>query len=351
MRAALFEGIDQLALREVPTPTLADDESLILRVHACAVCGSDIRILHHGNPRVVPPQIIGHEVAGEVVAVGSRVTRFKVGDRLATGADVPCGECEWCRQGLGNNCAINYAIGYQFPGGFAEYMPLNGMTLRYGAVHVIPTGLSYDEATLAEPLGCCINGLEMCQIKLGDRVVVIGAGPAGCMTMRLARSFGALKVIAVQRSRARLELARELGGANVVICSQDGDPVQAVLEATGGQGADVVITANSSVETHEQALLMARNRGRINFFGGLGKGARPITLESNLVHYKELLVTGSHGSVPRQHRLALDVLAAGVINARDYITYTMPLGRIAEAFRAAEGHDGLKVVVHPQEAG
>jgi L-iditol 2-dehydrogenase len=351
MRAALFEGIDQLALREVPTPTLADDESLILRVHACAVCGSDIRILHHGNPRVVPPQIIGHEVAGEVVAVGSRVTRFKVGDRLATGADVPCGECEWCRQGLGNNCAINYAIGYQFPGGFAEYMPLNGMTLRYGAVHVIPTGLSYDEATLAEPLGCCINGLEMCQIKLGDRVVVIGAGPAGCMTMRLARSFGALKVIAVQRSRARLELARELGGANVVICSQDGDPVQAVLEATGGQGADVVITANSSVETHEQALLMARNRGRINFFGGLGKGARPIALESNLVHYKELLVTGSHGSVPRQHRLALDVLAAGVINARDYITHTMPLGRIAEAFRAAEGHDGLKVVVHPQEAG
>ncbi|MFH1084912.1 MAG: alcohol dehydrogenase catalytic domain-containing protein, partial [Chloroflexota bacterium] len=138
MRAALFEGLDQLALRVVPDPVLPDEESLLLKVHACAVCGSDIRILHHGNPRVQPPQIIGHEVAGEVVAVGSRVTRFKVSDRLATGADVPCGECDWCRQGLANNCAINYAIGYQFPGGFAEYILLNQLTVRLGPLTRIP---------------------------------------------------------------------------------------------------------------------------------------------------------------------------------------------------------------------
>ncbi|MFH1086310.1 MAG: zinc-binding dehydrogenase, partial [Chloroflexota bacterium] len=204
---------------------------------------------------------------------------------------------------------------------------------------------------LAEPLGCCINGLELCNVKLGDTVAVIGAGPAGCMLMRLARSFGALRVIAVQRSRARLEVARTLGGADAVICSQDGDPVPAVLAATDGQGADVVITANSSVETHEQALRMARNRGRINLFGGLGRGARPIALESNLIHYKELLLTGSHGSVPRQHRLALEVLAAGVIRASDYITHTFPLDQIGDAFRGAERRDGLKVIVHPHEGG
>ena len=112
MLAAVFTGLEQMELREVPIPALEDEESLLLKVHACAVCGSDIRIYHHGNPRVVPPQIIGHEIAGEVVAVGSRVTQFQVGDRLATGADVPCGVCSWCRSGLGNNCAINYAIGY-----------------------------------------------------------------------------------------------------------------------------------------------------------------------------------------------------------------------------------------------
>ena len=350
MKAAVFEGLERLVVREVPHPDLPDDDSLILKLHACAVCGSDIRIFHHGNPRVRPPQIIGHEVAGEVVAVGSKVTRFKVGDRVATGADVPCGECHWCRNGLGNNCATNYAIGYQFPGGFAEYMPLNALTVRHGAVHLIPPQLDYDEATLAEPLGCCINALELCHIRLGDTVVVIGAGPAGCMLMRLARSFGAARVLAVQRSAARVEAARRLGGADEVICTQDTDPVAGVLHASGGEGADVVITANSSVETHEQALRMVRNRGRINFFGGLPRGSLPIALESNLVHYKELLITGSHGSVPRQHRLALDLLAAKTIEASGFITHTFPLDEIAAAFAAAEGHLGMKVVVHPHQS-
>ncbi len=347
MKAAVYEGLDLLSVCQVPDPVLPDEDSLILRVDACAVCGSDIRIYHHGNPRVHPPQILGHEVAGQVVAVGSRVTRFQVGDRVATGADVPCGECRWCREGLGNNCATNYAIGYQFPGGFAQYMPLNAVTVRYGAVHHIPASLSADEATLAEPLACCINGLELCNITLGDTVVVIGAGPAGCMLMRLARSYGAIRVLAVQRSRARVQEALRLGGADEVFCTQDADPIAAVHQATGGEGADVAITANSSAETHAQALQMVRNRGRVNFFGGLPKGSPSISLDSNLVHYKELVLTGSHGSVPRQHRLALDLLAGGVIRAADYITHTFALDEIAAAFAAAEGHIGMKVVVHP----
>lgn len=349
MKAAILEGIDRLTLGDWPDPTLPDEDSLILKVHACAVCGSDIRILHYGNPRVKPPQIIGHEVAGEVVAVGRNVARFRLGDRVAIGADVPCGECHWCREGLGNNCAINYAIGYQFQGGFAEYMPLNALTLRFGAVHLIPEPLGYDAATLAEPLACCLNGLEMCDLRPGATVVVIGAGPAGCMLMRASRLYGATRVIAVQRSRARLEAARTVGGADVVICAEEVDPVEAVREVTGGEGADAVITANSSVETHTQALRMVRNRGVVNLFGGLPRGAPPILLESNLIHYKELRLTGSHGSVPRQHRLALDLLATGVVRAEELITHRFGLGEIHAAFAAAEGHAGLKVVVHPHE--
>ena len=119
--------------------------------------------------------------------------------------------------------------------------------------------------------------------------------------------------------------------------------------ATGGQGADVVLTANSSVQTHEMALKMVGNRGRVNLFGGVPSGAPPIALESNLIHYKELFLTGSHGSVPRQHRLALDVLAAGVIDAKQYITHIYPLSQIEKAFDAAEGHAGMKVIVRPQK--
>ncbi len=349
MKAAVYEGLGQLRLRELADPQLSDADSLILRVHACAVCGSDIRILRYGNPRVHPPQIIGHEVAGEVVEVGANVTRFRVGDRVAVGADVPCGVCEWCREGLANNCETNYAIGYQFPGGFAQYMMLNALTVRLGPVHHIPAELTYDEATLAEPLGCCINGLEQSRLQLGDTVVVIGAGPAGCMLMRLARLFGATRVLAIQRSRQRLWAAQELGQADEVICSQDVDPVQAVWDLTRGRGADVVITANASVETHEQALRMVRNRGRINFFGGLPGGSRPIALESNLVHYKELCITGCHGSIARQHRLALEILARRAIEPEPFITHRFPLERIQEAFAVAEAHTGIKVVVHPWE--
>ncbi|MHB9034871.1 MAG: alcohol dehydrogenase catalytic domain-containing protein, partial [Anaerolineae bacterium] len=348
MKAAVLEGIDRMVVRDVPDPVLEDDSSVILRVHACAVCGSDIRIYHYGNPRVHPPQVIGHEVAGEVIAVGSQVTRLHVGERVAISADVPCGICNWCRDGLGNMCATNYAIGYQFPGGFAEMMPLNATTVRFGAVHQIPDNLSYAEASLAEPLACVINGLELCRIALGETVVVIGAGPAGCMLMRLARSFGASRVLAVQRSASRVEVARKLGAADAVFCSQETDPVAAVLEATHGEGADVIITANSSVESHVQALQMARNRGRINFFGGLPKGSPAINLDSNLVHYKELALTGSHGSVPRQHRLALELISAGIIKASEYITHHFPLEEIDKAFQAAEGRAGMKVVVHPQ---
>lgn len=351
MKATVLEGIDRMVVRNVPDPVLEDSASVILKVHACAVCGSDIRIYHHGNPRVHPPQVIGHEVAGEVAAVGSEVTHLRVGDRVAISADVPCGVCNWCRDGLGNMCATNYAIGYQFPGGFAEMMPLNAITVRFGAVHHIPENLSYDEASLAEPLACVINGLELCRIALGETVVVIGAGPAGCMLMRLARSYGATRVLAVQRSAARMEVAERLGGADAVFSSQNSDPVAAVLEATHGEGADVVITANSSVESHVQALQMARNRGRINFFGGLPKGSPAISLESNLIHYKELTLTGSHGSVPRQHRLALELISSGVMRARDYITHRFSLDEIDEAFKAAEGRAGMKVVVHPQSDG
>src|ERR1035437_4121897 len=120
MKAAVLQALNEMTITEVPTPTPGQGE-VLLKVRACAVCGSDVRIFHHGNPRVTPPVIIGHEVAGEVVAVGSGVDKFAVGDRVAIGADVPCGKCEMCKGGFGNNCAINYAIGYQFPGGFAEY--------------------------------------------------------------------------------------------------------------------------------------------------------------------------------------------------------------------------------------
>jgi len=345
MKAAVLEAQDKIAVHQVPDPEI-DDYSALLRVEAAAICGSDVRILHHGNPRVKPPAIIGHEAAGVVVKVGQHVTRVKVGDRVAIGADVPCGQCHWCRNGLGNNCAINYAIGYQIPGAFAEYMKLDRLVLEEGPVTPFSDRLSFEEAALAEPLACAINGMELVNMGLGKTVVIIGLGPIGCAMIDLARVMGATKVIGVQRSKTRMEIAK-FYQADVYIDSSSEDVVARCREETGGDGPDIVITACGSVEAHEQAIEMVAHRGYVNLFGGLKKDARPMCVLSNTIHYKECFVTGSHGSVPRHHELAVRLLEKGMVRVKPLISHHFPLDRINDAFEAMEGRAGMKVIVHP----
>jgi L-iditol 2-dehydrogenase len=346
MKAAVYLDKDKMEVREVPTPK-PDADSILVKVRACAVCGSDIRIFHHGNSRVKPPQILGHEAAGEVVEAGANVTRFKKGDRVAIGADVPCGECPFCEAGIGNNCQINYAMGYQFAGSFAEYVLLNKTVVNYGPVHKIPGNLGFDEAALAEPLACVLNAVELTNIRLGDTVAIIGAGPIGCMIIPIAYMSGASKVIVVQRSRPRLENARKFN-ADAYICSSEEDAISRVLEETGGLGADVIFTANPSPQSHADSLKMAKNRARINFFGGLPAGST-VTLDTNIIHYKELIVCGAHGSLPRHHQQALDLIAAGRPDIKPFISHHFALDDINEAFATAEGHKGMRVVVQPWE--
>jgi len=345
MLAAVLEDLEKLVVKEVPTPEI-DDDSVLVQVKACAVCGSDIRMFHHGNNRLRPPAIMGHEAAGQVAKVGRNVTKFKVGDRVALGGDVPCGECTFCRAGIGNNCQVNYAMGYQFPGSFAEYVHLNRMVVDHGPVTLVPDHVSFEEAALAEPLGCILNALELCMVRLGDVLVVIGTGPLGCMLMEVGRRMGCTKVIAVNRSRPRLEMAREFG-ADVLICSGEEDAIARVLEETDGLGADVLLTACPSPSAQADAIKMARNRARINFFGGLPKGQSEVVIDTNIIHYKELYVLGSHGCLPRHHEQAVQLIASGAIDMKRYISDRFPLRNAREAFAAAEARGGRRVVVVP----
>lgn len=346
MKAAILKGIDNMIVGECEKP-VCDGDSMLVRVRACAVCGSDIRIFHSGNSRVEYPAIIGHEMSGEVAEIGERVRGYKIGDRIAIGADVPCGECETCRAGYGNNCQINYAMGYQFSGGFAEYVLLNRTVMLYGPIKKLGDKISYPEAALAEPLGCVINALSLTPVKLGETAVVIGAGPIGMMLCEVLKAMGAACVILINRSKPRLEMAKEKNIADLYCCSGDEDSIKFVLDNTKGTGADVIFTANSSSDTQKDALVMAKNRGKVNFFGGLPRNNSLVTLDTNIIHYKELIVSGAHGATPKCHAEAVSMIESGRIDVKKFITHKFSLDKINEAFKAAEEHGGLRVVVEP----
>lgn len=345
MKAAVLEELSKLVVKEVPTPVI-DDDSALLRVESVAICGSDLRISKFGNPRVKTPAIIGHELAGVVVKVGKNVKRVKEGQRVAVGADVPCGQCHWCRNGFGNNCSVNYAVGYQIPGGFAEYMVLTKLLLEEGPVTPFAESLSFDEASLAEPLACAINGLELVNMSLGKTIVIMGMGPIGCMMIDLSRMMGATKVICTQRSKLRMGIAKGYN-ADVYIATDEEDVVARCYRETQGEGPDVVITTCGSVEAHEQAIQMVAHRGYVNLFGGLGKDVRPLSVLSNVIHYKECFVTGSHGCVPRHHEMAVRIIEKGLVRVKPLITHVYPLEKINDAFATMESRQGMKIIVHP----
>ncbi|NPV54162.1 MAG: alcohol dehydrogenase catalytic domain-containing protein [Firmicutes bacterium] len=345
MKAAVVHALNDLRIEEVPEPALLDD-SVMIRVEACAICGTDLRIYRRGDKRAKLPQVIGHETAGIIEAAGPLVKGLKVGDRVTVAPGISCGSCRSCQRGYQNLCENMISIGYAWPGGFAQYHVPPGKAITEGFVNKIPDGVSYEDASLAEIIACCINGQERVGINEGDTVVVIGAGPAGCVHVELARARGAGKIILANRSPGRLEAARKFS-ADVFVNAGQEDLVARVFQETDGWGADVVIVACASKEAQAQAVQMVAKRGRISFFGGLAHSDSLNTLDANIVHYRECIITGASSSTGRGNREALELIASGKIDTRKLITHVIPLDQIEEGFRLMESREGMKVVVKP----
>lgn len=346
MKAAFLTGPQSLEVRDVSAPACPPD-GLVLEMRACGVCGSDVRRWREGPPPGEPHLIQGHELAGAVVEVGAHVTRFKVGDRLAVAPDIHCGACWYCRRGLVNLCPALTLLGITpgLDGGFAERVMLSGDLLRNGVVHHMPDGLSWHEGALAETLSSVLAAHAKCQTALGETVVVLGAGPVGCLHVVVAQARGAAVIVAEPNPTRRAAAARFAPEA--VIDVTQTDVVAEVKRLTGGLGADVVICANPVASTQTQAVEMARRGGRIVLFGGLPKADPMVRLNANHIHYGEQVVLGAFSYHPRFHEEALEVLRRKVVQADQFITHTRPLSRIAEAFQIAASGQALKVMVEP----
>jgi L-iditol 2-dehydrogenase len=346
MRAARFHAPGDIRLEDVAEPT-AGPGDVVIRVRNCSTCGTDVKISRHGHHHIVPPRTMGHEIAGEISEVGDGVSGYAVGDRVQVIAAIPCGVCPDCRAGRMTVCPNQTSMGYHYDGAFAQYCRVPAVVLAVDGLNRIPEGVGFPEASVAEPLACVINGQELVRVAKGDDVVVLGAGPIGCLHVRLARANGAARVVLVDLNHARLEHAAELARPDAAVWSGDQDPVAAVMALTGGRGVDVAITATASGAAQEQALQMVARRGRLSLFGGLPKDRPTITLDANLVHYRELMLVGANGSSPEHNARALDHIATGVVPVADLITHRLPLDDVLDGLEIVADGEAIKVTIEP----
>jgi L-iditol 2-dehydrogenase len=245
-------------------------------------------------------------------------------------------------------CQNQTSVGYQYDGGFAEYMIVPQQVLKVDGLNRIPDNVGYDEASAAEPFACAINAQELLDIEEGDTLVVFGAGPIGCMHIRIARGVHKVgKVFLVDVNAERLQMSADAVQPDEVINGAEVDVVERVMELTGGRGADVIITATAANVTQEQAIAMAARNGRISFFGGLPKTNPTITCDSNVVHYRQLHIHGANGSAPSHNKRALEYISTGQVPVKDLITEHIPLDRALEAFDIVKAGTAIKVTVEP----
>jgi L-iditol 2-dehydrogenase len=343
MKAAYLIGPQTVELRDVAEP-VAPDGGLVLDVKACGICGSDLRRWKEGPPKEVEGIIPGHEGAGIVADVGRGVTRYAPGDYLAIAPDVHCGGCYYCQRGLYNLCDTLRFVGVtpEFPGALAEKLVLTEEVLTHGIVHPMPAGMSFIEASLAEPSCSVLASHQRAGTGPGDTVVVVGAGPIGCLHVVVARARGARVVVSEPRATRRA-LAERFEPQAIVDPGAE-DMKSRVQEVTGGVGADIVICANPIAQTQTEAVEIVRKRGKVILFGGLPRANPMVTLDSNRIHYGEIEVFGAFSYHPTVHELALDLIQRKVIRADLLATHTFSLKEIGRAFEAAAG-EALKVVV------
>ena len=342
MKAAVLYGKEDLKVESVAVPTIETGD-LLVRVQAALTCGTDVKVFRRGYHArmIVPPALFGHELAGDIVAVGSHVSGFRAGQRVVAANSAPCGACFYCRKGNANLCEDLLFNN----GAYAEYMRIPSRIVEKNT-YVIPDHISYQDAALIEPLACVMRGLEETGLKRDDTCTVIGLGPIGLMFVRLAKVRGA-RVIAIGRRKTQVDRAARIGADEVLIGADGADVVSEVRRLTGGHGVDVAIEAVGVPETWEQAVRMVRRGGMVNFFGGCPNDSR-VSLDTALLHYSEITCKASFHHTPAHIQQALQSVSRGEIAAADFVNRVEPLTNLLEVMRYLMSHNGhMKTAIIP----
>ena len=307
-------------------------------------CGTDVKVFRRGYHAMMiqPPSLFGHELAGDIVAMGEEVQGVKVGDRVVAANSAPCGVCYHCRHQQENLCDDLLFNN----GAYAEYIRIPSRIVQKN-MYRIPDHVSYQDAALVEPLSCVMRGLEETGVRPADSVAVIGLGPIGMMFVRLATTVYKARVIAVGRRQQQLDRAVGLGAAETVLNDEGADPVSAVRKLTGGRGADVVIEAVGMPEVWQLAIQLLRRGGVVNFFGGCPSNSE-VGVDTDLLHYSELTLKASFHHTPALVRKALEAVSSGYVTARHFVNRVEPLTNLLEVMQHLMSHNGhLKTAIIP----
>lgn len=345
MNAAVLEDVGRLRLRRVRRPEPGPGE-VVLKIEANTICGTDLRIVSGAKTAGVRPGVIlGHEFAGRVAAVGDGVAGVPVGAQATCSIVVGCLRCAACQSGREHLCETLILFGYELDGGLAEYLLVPRIAMEHGNLVVVERELPATTLALAEPVSCCLNGARQVAVAPGETVVVLGAGPIGLLHIALARLAGAT-IFATGRP-GRLEAALSLGATEAFDLTGDA-LTREIMHRTGGRGADVVIVAAGDLSLANQALELAAIGGRVNYFAGFPKGSAA-TMDPNLIHYRELLVSGGSNARRADVARAVGLLSSGDLDVGGIVTHQFPLSELDEAMAAVRQRRGLKVAVVPDE--
>lgn len=345
MIAAVFRGPGELEVAEIETPEIGPDEVLV-KVGANTVCGTDVRILRGEKTRGIGRDVVlGHEISGRVAEVGSDVCGYEVGQPVVMAPAIACLRCFYCKRGMENLCLCKRIVGNVEDGGLAEYVRIPADAVAAGNLFVAHKDLPPERLALAEPLACCVNGLENYRVEVDDVVLVVGAGPIGLFHLQLALLAGARTVIVSNRSEGRRVFAAQFG-AHVTVDPTAEELAEVVAEHTDGLGVDVAVICVGRPQLVNDALRVTRKGGRVNVFAGLaGEGWAEV--EANRIHYNELVITGASDSRRRDYDTALRLIESGRIAAGRMVTHRFPLAQAEKAIETSADGEGIKVAVMP----
>lgn len=345
MKAVILYGPNNFDSGEFDKPQIGDND-ILLKMKSAAICGTDIRILEGKKTKGVRyPSIIGHEICGIIDEVGKNVKYYNVGDKVAIANVMPCKSCHSCLTGRENACLNRKAIGYEYNGGFAEYVLIPDIFVDGGNVVKLPENVSFEEGALIEPLACCIRGMKNAGTGFNDTVLILGAGPIGLMHLQLAKIAGAKQVIVSEPINSRREKALKLGADRVVNPNEE-DLSKIIMTMTDGIGADIIIMAIGVPAIVNSTIKLCRKGGTVNLFAGFA-GTGESTIEVNTIHYNEITLNGSTAYKREDYLQSKDIVVSKKINLKEIITHRFKIDEFKKAYEVCKSGEGLKVIIEP----